>query len=57
VRAYVIRSECGSLGPDHPDTAAAGHNLGLVLDCLGKCSRGLQLVQEAKTVRQRERMH
>jgi hypothetical protein len=53
VRAYVIRSECGSLGPDHPDTAAAGHNLGLVLDCLGKCSRGLQLVQEAKAVCQK----
>lgn len=50
VRAYVIRSECGSLGPRHPDTAAAGHNLGVVLDCLGKCSRGLQLVQEARQV-------
>lgn len=52
VRAYVIRSECTSLGPQHPDTAAAGHNLGVVLNCLGKCSRGLQLVQEAQQVRQ-----
>jgi hypothetical protein len=51
VRAFVIRSECGSLGARHPDTAAAGHNLGVVLDCLGKCSRGLQLVQEAQQVR------
>lgn len=50
VRAYVIRCECGALGPHHPDTAAAAHNLGVVLDCLGKCSRGLQLVQEARQV-------
>lgn len=50
VRAYVTRCECGSLGPRHPDTAAAGHNLGVVLDCLGKCSRGLQLMQEAREV-------
>jgi hypothetical protein len=52
VRAYVIRCECVPLGPGHPDTAAAGHNLGVVLDCLGKSSRGLQLVEQAQQVRQ-----
>jgi hypothetical protein len=31
MRAYVIRCECDLLGPGHPDTAAAGHNLGMVL--------------------------
>jgi hypothetical protein len=51
VRAYVIRCECVPLGPGHPDTAAAGHNLGVVLDCLGKSSRGLQLVEQAQQVR------
>jgi hypothetical protein len=50
VRAYVIRCECVPLGPGHPDTAVAGHNLGVVLDCLGKSSRGLQLVEQAQQV-------
>lgn len=50
VRAYVIRSECLPLGSTHPDTAAAAHNLGVVLDCLGKSSRGLQLVEQAQQV-------
>jgi hypothetical protein len=51
VRAYVIRLECGALGPAHIDTQTAAHNLGVVLDCLGKCGRGLQLVEDARQVR------
>eukprot|EP00878_Enallax_costatus_P035247 GHUV01039261.1.p1 GENE.GHUV01039261.1~~GHUV01039261.1.p1 ORF type:complete len:260 (+),score=83.57 GHUV01039261.1:352-1131(+) len=50
VRAYIMRNECQPLGPNHPDTAAAAHNLGVVLDCLGKSNRGLQLVEEAQHV-------
>jgi len=50
VRAYVIRSECMSLGPQHPDTAAAGHNLGVVLDSLGNSSRALELLEAAQQV-------
>lgn len=50
VRGYVIRNECRPLGPTHPDTAAAAHNLGVVLDCLGKSSRALQLVEQAQSV-------
>eukprot|EP00775_Hariotina_reticulata_P013381 gene13381-13508_t len=50
VRAYVIRCECASLGPCHPDTAGAAHNLGVVLDCLGKSSRALELVDSATKV-------
>jgi hypothetical protein len=43
----VIRCESKSLGPGHPDTATAAHNLGIVLDCLGKSRRALELVESA----------
>lgn len=43
----MIRCESESLGPGHPDTATAAHNLGIVLDCLGKSSRALELVESA----------
>jgi hypothetical protein len=54
VRAYVIRCECAELGRGHLDTAAAAHNLGCVLDALGKSSRAQQLLTEASEVLSRQ---
>jgi hypothetical protein len=54
VRAYVIRCECAELGRGHLDTAAAAHNLGCVLDALGKSSRAQQLLSEASEVLSRQ---
>jgi hypothetical protein len=47
VRCYVARLECAALGPTSVDAAAAAHNLGCVLDRLGKRDRALQLLEGA----------
>lgn len=47
VRAMVIRTQTPSLGPLHVDTQLACHNLGCVLDRLGKNHRALELLQGA----------
>ena len=45
VRAMVMRAQAPSFGPSHVDTQLACHNLGCVLDRLGKNHRALELLQ------------
>ncbi len=50
MRAYVMRCGSSELGLGHPDTAASAHNLGVMLDVLGKSATALALVQSAHEV-------
>ena len=50
LQALVIRSRAVSLGPDHVDTQLIYHNLGCVLDQLGKGQKALELYERAYKV-------
>ena len=47
MRCLVARRESAALGPAHPDTAAAAHNLGCALSRLGRGDRALPLLDGA----------
>jgi len=49
-QALVAREACPALGVSHVDTALVAHNLGCVLDQLGKTQKALELVGGALKV-------
>ena len=49
-QALVIRSQAVSLGPDHVDTQLVSHNLGCVLEQLGRRQKALELINHAYQV-------
>ena len=53
VQALVLRSQAVSLGELHVDTQLVGHNLGCVLDRLGRGHKALELLEQAHKVRGR----
>ncbi len=49
-QALVLRSQAVSLGPDHVDSQLVSHNLGCVLDRLGRNHRAIELLEKAHAV-------
>ena len=50
IQAFVIRSQSVTLGPQHVDTQLVCHNLGCVLDRLGRGHKALGLLEQAHKV-------
>ena len=50
LQAFVIRSQAVTLGPQHVDTQLVCHNLGCVLDRLGRGHKALGLLEQAHKV-------
>ncbi|GAX82196.1 hypothetical protein CEUSTIGMA_g9624.t1 [Chlamydomonas eustigma] len=50
VKALVLRSQAITLGPDHVDSQLVCHNLGCVLDRLGRTHKAIELLEKSHRV-------